>query len=233
MKIAIMQPYFFPYIGYFQLINLVDEFVVYDDVNYINRGWINRNKICVSGNEKYIQVPLNKVSQNKLIKDISVVSEDKWKQKIIKTVEFNYKKSPFFNKVITLLTEVLYSSYSSIAELNLIGIKAVVQFLNIQTHIIETSTNFSNSSLKGQDRILDICQQQKAETYINPIGGRDLYNKELFEVNNLTLKFLNPRAVSYPQQSKTFLPFLSIIDVLMNCDVEYIHNNLLNEFELR
>ena len=104
-----MQPYFFPYIGYFQLINAVDKFIIYDDVNYIKKGWINRNNILVNNSPNLIQVPLIAASQNRLIKDILVVDENNWKDKLLKTIYFNYKKAPFFDQIFSLLEEVLFN----------------------------------------------------------------------------------------------------------------------------
>ena len=103
MKIAIMQPYFFPYLGYWQLMNIVDKFVIYDDVNYIKRGWINRNRILVEGKPFYIHVPVMKASQNKIINEMEVFVDSSLRKKELKTIELAYKKAPFFDSVYPLI----------------------------------------------------------------------------------------------------------------------------------
>ncbi|MDQ3534602.1 MAG: WbqC family protein, partial [Bacteroidota bacterium] len=117
MRIAIMQPYLFPYIGYFQLINAVDKFVLLDDVNFINKGWINRNKLLINGKSCYFTVPLEKASQNKLIKDILIASDANWKGKLLKSIELAYKKAPHFGQIYTLVEKIIYSNYKTISEL--------------------------------------------------------------------------------------------------------------------
>lgn len=106
MKLAIMQPYFFPYIGYFQLIHAVDKFIILDDVNYINRGWINRNKIIINGEAKWFTLSLDKASQNKLIKEINISSKDVFHEKLLKTLKIFYGKAPYFNQVYDLLNKL-------------------------------------------------------------------------------------------------------------------------------
>jgi hypothetical protein len=232
MKVAIMQPYFFPYIGYFQLINAVDKFIIYDDVNYINRGWINRNNILVNGAAHLIQVPLVGASQNKLINEIEIVPDTKWKTKLLKTIHQSYVKAPFFNPVYTLVESVLNEETRSISALNLAAIKAVCGYIGIQTEIIPSSSTYTNKHLKGQERILDICKQENVTHYINPIGGITLYDKNYFSDKNIDLFFIQTKAILYKQQQiSTFIPHLSILDVLMNVGKIEI-NELLNNYEL-
>ena len=148
-----MQPYFFPYISYFQLINTVDKFIIYDDVNYINKGWINRNNILINNSANLIQVPLIAASQNRLIKDILIVDENKWKDKLLKTIYFNYKKAPFFNQIASLLEEVIMSNCNSISDLNYCTILKTCSYLNIETEFIRTSSVYENSNLKGENKV--------------------------------------------------------------------------------
>lgn len=232
MKIAIMQPYFFPYIGYFQLINMVDKFIIYDDVNYINKGWINRNNILVNNGPSFIQVPLVAASQNRLIKDIFVVDENKWKDKLLKTIYFNYKKAPFFNQIISLLEEVLLSECRSISDLNYLTILKTCSYLNIETELIRTSSIYENTNLKGENRILDICLKENADTYINPIGGQLLYDKIKFQEKGIVLNFINSKISPYSQNTNSFINYLSIIDTMMFCSPIEIKSNLINQYEL-
>lgn len=232
MKVAIMQPYFLPYIGYFQLINAVDKFVVYDDVNFINRGWINRNNILVNGSTAMIQIPLSKASQNKLINEVEIFKEGKWKVKLFRTIEQNYKIAPNFYRIFELLQSLINKDHSHISALNVESIQTICSYLDIRTEIISSSTHYQNHHLNGQNRILDICQKENADNYINPIGGEILYNKEQFIEKNIKLNFIHSTAIPYSQTSSTFVPFLSILDVLMNCEPEYIKTTLLQSFEL-
>lgn len=231
IKLAIMQPYFFPYIGYFQLIAAVDKFVIYDDVNFINKGWINRNNILINGKAGLISVPLKGASQNKLIKDIAPVSENKWRNTLLKTIEQNYKKAPMYSSVYPLLQYLINDEAETISELNYKGIKAVCYYLNISTTLIPSSVVYGNSDLKGQFRILDICIKENAQHYINPVGGMELYNREVFNKEGISLSFIRSEPSPYKQLTNEFIPALSIIDVLMFNDLEQV-KILLNQFNL-
>lgn len=221
-----MQPYFFPYIGYYQLINAVDLFVIYDDVNYINRGWINRNNILINGKSGLINVPLNAASQNRLINEIVVVSEQKWRDTLLKTIEHSYKKAPQFDTVFPMIHQLIHIDSVSISEFNYKGIKVVCEYLGITTKIIPSSEKYANSKLKGQYRILDICQQENSIHYINPMGGMKLYNRELFIKEGITLSFIRSELPRYKQFKCEFTPALSIIDAMMFCDLNEIKYQL-------
>lgn len=227
-----MQPYFIPYIGYFQLINAVDKFVFYDDVNYINRGWVNRNQVLINGKSSMITIPLKEASQNKLIKDIEVSSDEKWKCRMLRTIELSYKKAPFFPEVFSIFEKILNSDYSTISQLNFELIKFICQYLEIHTNIKLKSSNYNNQNLRGQERILDICKIENADHYINPIGGIELYNVDLFYENKIKLNFVQSSFISYPQFDNVFVPNLSIIDLLMFCEPVYIKTKLLKAYKL-
>jgi hypothetical protein len=231
MKVAIMQPYFLPYIGYFQLINAVDKFVIYDDVNYINRGWVNRNQVLINGKPSMITVPLKEASQNKLIKEIEVSTDEKWKVKMLRTIELSYKKAPFFSEVFLLVQTILNSDYQTIAQLNLTSIKLVCKYLAIDTTLEVSSKKYDNKDLSGQQRILDICSKEGAKHYINPIGGIELYESAYFNESNITINFLKSNPVIYNQLGNEFVPWLSILDVMMYNGREKT-NSLLNNFSL-
>ncbi|RNI30858.1 hypothetical protein EFA69_07070 [Rufibacter immobilis] len=215
MKLAIMQPYFFPYIGYYQLLHAVDKFVIYDDVNFIKRGWINRNNILINNKPSLFTIPLTGASQNKLIKEVTVTDLEKWSNTFFKTIEQSYKKAPFYNATISILKNVLYSEHQNIADLCYASLVAVVEYLGLTTQIIRSSAIYNNQELKGQARILDICLQENSKVYINPKGGMDLYNKEIFEKEGVKLQFIQSLDVRYKQYTSEFVPWLSMIDVLM------------------
>jgi hypothetical protein len=219
-----MQPYIYPYIGYFQLINLVDKFVIFDDVNYIVRGWVNRNRILINGEPQLFTVPLEKASRNKLINEINVSYDyPRWRSKFLKTLRYNYKRAPFFKNVYPLIENTLNMDLSKLVDILIQSLKSVMEYLDIETELINSSTKYENHSLNAEGRIIDICLQEKARTYVNLIGGRDLYQKGTFDTYNVQLNFIKCGNVSYIQNGKIFHPSLSIIDVLMFNSKKKIH----------
>lgn len=231
MKVAIMQPYFFPYIGYFQLINAVDKFIIYDDVNYINKGWINRNNILVNGKSNLFTLPLKEASQNKKINEIVLIEDTKWKLKFLQTISQNYKKAKNFESVFPLIEKSINSEEKNISKYNTIQIKTICEYLNITTEIISSSTIYNNRHLKASERILDICLKEKAKIYINPSGGTNLYSVEYFMTKGIDLVFLKSKSIIYKQLSNDFIPWLSVIDLLMFNDINSL-TYILKQFEL-
>ena len=221
MKLGIMQPYFFPYLGYWQLINAVDKYIVYDDVAYIKGGWINRNNILLNGNAHLITLPLEDASSFKNINEINIVSNEKVKKKLLKTIQMAYTKAPYFGIIMPILEELLISN-SDIAMLNYNSILKINEYLNIDTEIELSSKLAKDNSLKAQDKVIHICKLLGADTYINAIGGQQLYSKEEFLKNNIQLNFIKTKDLEYQQFKDDFVPNLSIIDVLMFNSVEQI-----------
>lgn len=215
MKIGIIQPYFFPYIGYFQLINNVDKFVIYDDVNFIKKGWINRNYFLSNGKAKLITIPCIKISQNKKINEIEVALDLKNKQNILKSLYDYYHTSPYFNDIFPIIERVINSTVKHIGEFSYNSIAEICEYLDINTQIIKTSTIFNNSDLKREYRLIDICKKTEHYHYINPIGGTKIYSKGYFQSKGIKLNFIKSKYIKYEQYGNTFIPDLSIIDVLM------------------
>jgi hypothetical protein len=217
MKLGIMQPYLFPYLGYFQLLSAVDRFVIYDDVAFIKQGWINRNHILVAGRAHLFSVPLRDVSSFRPIFEIEVDRDGypAWRRKFLATIDQSYRKAPFFEGVRLLLESVFQTAEGSIAALALRSIREVAQYLGLAATLIETSRSYGNHTLNGQKRVIDICLRERADHYINAIGGRSLYAAEEFAVNGIKLQFIRSRPIAYPQFGDAFVPNLSIIDVLM------------------
>ena len=217
--VAVMQPYIFPYIGYFQLIEAVDTFVFYDDVNFIKQGWINRNKVLGTNGPITFTIPLKAISSFKSIKDTEINESLylKWRKKFLKTLEQSYSKAPYYKPTFELINDVLNINANNISELSIISIKKISDHLELDTEFILSSNEFNDSiSLNRTERLLHICNSLKAERYINSMGGKELYTKEEFKKHQITLKFLLPEVQLYQQFDKTkFIPSLSIIDVLM------------------
>ena len=228
MKVAIMQPYFFPYLGYFQLIAAVDVFVIFDDVNYINKGWINRNNILANGRAQPINLALGNRSQNLLINQIDVLDTG---VKLLKTLAQNYGKARQFQIEYPMLEAVIQYPDRNLGNYLAHLLKKVCIAMGIKTPMVRSSDLLKDNALKGQERIVAICKQLQATHYINPAGGKDLYQREVFSQHALELSFLQTRAVSYPQFGLPFVPHLSIIDVLMFNDAAQ-RLKLLAEYDL-
>ncbi|UOK43778.1 MULTISPECIES: WbqC family protein [Flavobacterium] len=219
MHLAIMQPYLFPYIGYFQLINAVDKFVMYDDVNFIKQGWINRNRVMVQGQPFMFTVPLINQSSFLKINEICINHNlySIWKNKFLITLEQSYKKAPFFMQTYELVLSVLNKDVlgKSIASLSLDSIVKVSEYIGVDVEFVTTSSVYNNDDLKAKNRVLDICYKEQARHYVNVSGGMQLYDKGDFKSNGVELSFIKSLPIEYPQFKNEFLPWLSIIDVMM------------------
>jgi len=231
MKLAVMQPYFFPYLGYYQLVSAVDMFAFYDDVNYIKNGWINRNRVLMNGEPRYITVPLHGASPNRKILEIDIDSHGKWKTVMMKTIMHAYSKAPFKQEILPVISEVIDCPPTSIAEMAMNSVTRICDYLGIHGNFIETSRKFANAHLSGQERIIDICKTANATTYINPMGGISLYSSTDFTAEQIELLFIQPGDIRYTQRCKEFVPWLSIIDVLMNTGKDGT-NELIGEYSL-
>lgn len=230
-KIGIMQPYFFPYIGYWQLMKAVDEYVIYDDVNYIKKGWINRNNILLNGNKHLITLPLDKASQFQLINQVRITSNDNFKQKILRTIEQAYKKAPYFDNIFPIIQAVIMEKSCLISQALINQFKLVNDYLGIKTKLIVSSDLKKDNELKAQDKVIHICKLLNGTNYINAIGGQELYSKSDFEQEKLKLNFIKTKDISYIQFKNDFVPYLSIIDVMMFNSPEKI-NEMLDKYEL-
>ncbi len=215
MKLAIMQPYLLPYIGYFQLMAAVDKFVLYDDVQFIKGGWINRNRILLGGREHTFTAPLLGASPNRLINEIELVEKTDWRRKFLRTIEQAYKGAPHYTEVTPLLGKIVSYPERQLNAYLLHSLEALKTYLEIPATLIHTSAAYQNQDLKGQERILDICRREGASVYANASGGRDLYDPATFRAQGFDLRFLEPEPLTYDQGTKDFYPSLSIVDVLM------------------
>ena len=233
MKVAVMQPYFLPYIGYWQLLKAADAFVLLDDVNFINRGYIARNRILLSGQAHLFSIPLDKPSQNKLIKDIRLNFPRPERDKLLKTIRAAYQKAPYFESVYPLAENLVRHEADGITEYVRHSLSRIMGYLDLPATIFISSDLEKNNDLKGQDRIIDICRNLKADTYLNPPGGRELYDRASFEKSALSLKFLQPGVTPYRQFGDEFVPNLSFLDLMMFNDrprlKEMLENYTLHE----
>ena len=230
MKIGIMQPYFFPYLPYWQLIKDVDKYVVYDDVTYIKGGWINRNNILLNGMSYRITLPLSKPSSFSLIKDISILPDKVVRDKILKTISSAYLKAPHYHEIMPWLGELI-SHETRIGDLNYKTIEFILDYLGIKTKVYLSSNINKDNSLSGQDKVIEICKRLGGDTYLNASGGRQLYSHEDFDKNGIKLYFLDAKDYGYQQFDNSFIKDLSIIDALMFNSKDEL-KNLLNKYRL-
>lgn len=228
MKLGIMQPYFFPYIGYFQLINAVDKYVIYDDVNYIKSGWINRNRILLNNRDFLLNLNLKESSSFKKINEIVIGNNG---DKLLKTITQAYKKAPHYSQAYPLIEQIINYSGNNLAKFLANSIILVSEYLGIKTEFVVSSDLQKNNELKGQDKVISICKTLNASEYYNAIGGQELYSKNTFEEKSIKLFFLKTNPIHYKQFDNEFIPNLSIIDVIMFNSPQQI-NKMLNEYEL-
>ncbi|MFV8271467.1 WbqC family protein [Flavobacterium sp. GT2N3] len=228
MKVAIMQPYFFPYIGYFQLINAVDIFIIYDDVNFIKQGWITRNSILLNKEKHSFILEVGGASSFKKIKEITLGKNNK---KLLKTIEQEYKKAPFFSDVFPIIQEILLSNENNLSKFLMFSLRKIAKYLQIDTVFRFSSEIDKNNELKGQDKVIAICKKLEATNYINAIGGQELYNSDTFKNHQISLNFIKSEPIEYTQFDIDFIPWLSVIDVIMFNSIEET-KLLLNKYDL-
>ena len=230
MKLGIMQPYFMPYIGYFQLMKAVDKYVVYDDVNYIKGGWANRNHILINGEKEMFTVTLQKASQNKLFNEIVIGDDFK---KLMKTLQMNYSRAINFDQTMVLMERIISFPNKQLAVFIANSFREILSYLSVETEILMSSEIPKDNSLRGKDKIIQICEILGADTYYNAVGGKNLYDQEEFREHGITLNFVDSLPQVYSQlHTREFVSGLSMVDVLMNNTKDEV-NSLLDSFQLR
>ncbi len=215
-----MQPYVFPYLGYFQLYNAVDLFISLEDVNYIKKGWINRNKIMVNDKPSYITFPVKNASQNRLINQHYIDWRGNWPEKMLKTIKHSYGRETYFDEVYPVIEDLFRrQGEDCIAAFAMVALTHLGDLLGIKTET-QWSLRYAKDGLKGQDRLIDICKQSGATTYVNAIGGMEMYDQESF--GDIDLRFIQ----RLDEENN-----LSIIDILMRRGWDET-SKLLNQYEL-
>ena len=227
MKLAVMQPYFLPYIGYFQMFTAVDRYVIFDDVNFIKAGWIHRNRLLCQGQVQYFGISVAGASQNKKINEHLLARDEKTVGKTLRTIAQSYAKAPNFGEIMPLIEKIYASDEENLARFLRESIETVLARLEITTPLC-FSSEYPNPELHGTERILDLCERLGADTYLNAIGGRALYREENFAERGLRLGFLQTGEVRDDQGHEPFEPNRSILDLLMRCSPEELREQLRN-----
>ena len=200
MKIAIMQPYFAPYIGYFQLIAAVDIFVILDDVNFIKGGWINRNRVLCNGTPTWMTMPLLGASPNKKIFELEIAQDNGWKRKTMALFKQSYAQAPHGEDALKILQNWMENATGGLSHFLVNSLAQVCTLIGIKTKIIPTSLDFSTTGLHGSEKVLAICKELRASHYINAPGGRSLYSHQAFAESGIRLGFINPSIPTLPNQ---------------------------------
>lgn len=230
-----MQPYVFPYIGYMNLVNASDNFVFYDDVNFIKKGWINRNRIMLMGEPFRFSIPLKRQSQNVLIKDTEVANLTEFADKFLEQLKSSYKKSPYKNSVLDYVKEVLDNRHVSISEVAIASVELFFTYLGVSKSFHYSSKEFAATrGIEKAERLIKITELLQSKNYINAMGGTTLYEKEFFRSRGVKLEFVKPTLIPYEHCNFSAMNFsagLSIIDLMMNLSPEEIRIHL-DSFEL-
>ncbi len=216
MKLALMQPYLFPYLGYIQLVAAADRFVLYDDVGFRSGGWINRNRLLdpVTGTPFWLTVP---VRAGRRINETAIAGPARWREKLLRRIEACYRKAPYFASIRAQVETSLMNPEPNLAAFLRTSLEATLAILGIETPLVGSSAGYGNADLAASARVIDIVQREGASTYLNAEGGRALYSPAEFAARGLRLEFLEHVERPYPQSGgHPFVPRLSILDVLMH-----------------
>lgn len=230
-SLGIMQPYFLPYIGYFQLIAAVDEFVIYDNIKYTKKGWINRNRFLRNGSDEYFSLPLKNASDDLYVSE-RVLADVFDRQKFLRQLHEAYRKAPQYSVISQLLETVVAFEDNNLFRFILNSVEKVCLHIGIDTPIKISSSVSIDHGQRAQDKVLAICNARGALVYINPIGGVDLYDRDVFVDRGIELKFIRSRPFEYRQFGDGFVPWLSILDVLMFNPRDHVRDFVIGHYEL-
>ena len=228
MIVGSNQPYLFPYIGYWKLMNASEVYVISDSMQYIKKGYINRNSILLNKQKHLFSLEVLGVHGDSLINEVTVGSNAR---KIVNTFKHAYQKAPFFTDVYPLIEEILLNDEKNLAKYLGNSIEKIAHYLDMKTTFIYLSELQGKTSLKAQARTIDICKRANATHYINAIGGQDLYDQTSFESEGIKLSFLDSKGSEYKQYYNEFIPNLSIVDVMMFKSKNEV-KKMLNQYEL-
>ncbi len=231
MRLAIMQPYFLPYIGYFQLIAAVDEFVLYDNIKYTKKGWINRNRMLLNGADALFSLPLMKGSDSQDVVQRELAADFN-RNKLLGQFRGAYLNAPYFMETFPLLERIVRFEEGNLFLYIHNSIIELCTHLGIATRIRVSSEVAIDHGLKAQDKVIALCRVLGANVYVNPIGGVELYSREDFLAEGIELKFIKAKSLEYPQLGQPFVPWLSIIDVLMFNPLEVVRGYIISNYEV-
>jgi hypothetical protein len=231
MRLAIMQPYFLPYIGYYQLMAAADLFIVYDNIKYTKKGWINRNRMLLNGADATFSIPLKAGSDLLDVRDRELATGFD-RDKLLNQFRGAYSRAPEFERTMSLLERIVRHEDTNLFRFIRHAISASCEHLGIRTETRISSEIHIDHSLRNQEKVLALCAAVGADEYLNPIGGTELYAKDAFRRRGVELRFLRPEPFEYRQFGATFVPWLSIVDVLMFNPLDTVHDRIVSNREL-
>lgn len=226
-----MQPYFLPYIGYFQLISAVDLFIVYDNIKYTKKGWINRNRMLRNGSDVMFSLPLKSDSDRLDVRERELAA-DFDRGKLLNQFRGTYRRAPYFAETFPLIEQIVQYEDPNLFRFLHHSIVEICNHLNIATEIRISSDITIDHGLKNQEKVLALCETVGARTYVNASGGIGLYSNETFREKGLDLKFIQSKPFEYPQFGDEFVPWLSIMDVMMFNAPDAIQTCIATNYEL-
>lgn len=231
MRLAVMQPYFFPYIGYFQLISAVDLFILYDNIKYTKKGWINRNRMLQNGKDVMFSLPLKRDSDYLDVCNRELAADFN-REKLLNQLKGAYGRAPHFLETFPLIEQIVRYEDTNLFRFLRHSIVRICQHFGITTEIKTSSDIAIDHGLKNQEKVLALCAAVGASTYVNAIGGLDLYSRETFDEKGISLKFIRPKPFEYAQFGNEFVPWLSIIDVMMFNPLDMIRTRVTTNYEI-
>ena len=232
MRLSVMQPYFLPYIGYWQLIAASDIFIVYDNIKYTKKGWINRNRLLREGKDALFTIPLKSASDSLNVSQREV-AVDFNPLHVLNQFREAYHSAPQYSVVMPLLQKIMWFESANLFHFIYHSIDLIGGYLGLQqTQIVHSSPAPIDHSLKGQDKVIALCEAVDADEYLNAQGGVELYSVEAFAERGIDLQFIRPKTIEYPQLGKPFVPWLSIVDVLRFNSREEAQRLVHTEYEL-
>lgn len=237
MSVGIMQPYFLPYVGYFQLMQHVDQWVIFDQIQFIDKGWINRNRILHPDAQKqwqFLTLPLYNRKQFSSIDQLELMPDPQWKKQLSRKIDFFKKRAPFFNNAKNLLEECLSHDESSLSGFVSNSIKVCCSHLKISTPIyVQSECNFELGEISHAGQwALEIAKAMGANSYVNPLSGHELFRQEEFDRDNIELSFIKSKITPYRQGYREFVPGLSILDLVMWNDDDSLQQMIKSDFEI-
>lgn len=230
--LAIMQPYFLPYLGYFQLVRAVDTFVIYDNIEFSKGGWVQRNRILLNGVDALFSLPLKKDSDYLDIRDRRLADTFPTERvKLLRRIDAAYHRAPEHARIMPLVEACFVYESDNLFDFIRHSVQLISDHLGLTTRFVVSSTLTADRHLKGQERVLGICREMGCRTYVNAINGQAMYDRPTFEAHGINLRFIKMHQIEYPQFDHAFIPNLSIVDVLMFNPQDRVRE-FLNAYEL-
>jgi hypothetical protein len=216
MKVAIHQPNFFPWLGYFAKISASDKFVFLDDVDLSGgSSWVNRVKVLVANKDKWVTAPLDAQSRETRILNTVEFSSQKWKTDFWKTLEYNYKRSDYWSENSGLIESIVKNQQINLSEYNKYAVVEIAAVLGIDRDRFVSASSLK-AEKKSTDRLIELVKRLSGDIYLSGDGASDYQEESLFRAANIELRLMNFTHPIYTQRNQDFFPGLSVLDALIS-----------------